>query len=360
MKDGLMLASHWNAWSSMLVLALLIGTAPSSAADETDINKVELVSVSAHERAAVVLQSGETPVCVFYGRGKLTGQLIENRSRKTWNGVIEHADAAGNRLPYDIRYSLQAPELISIAGRLFRIPVGPTEKTKQELKAPWFVLTSYGRPIATGRYFSRPSTDDLNPKSQYSHAWYFDRDRHAAESQRNTLEMDDLEGWVISWDEQHCIQHSDGARVAKLRIFGDGRVVVNDGYAGSLHTKQIPIEDVRRLLQDLALMTEETHEVTLPGEVSIAGDLDLQIASRFPKTLNNFAMWDQYQDFITVRIGKTSQSINVVHPGPDGNPTHIPSGWDEMRDRLAAIMRSDSQTATTNTNKKNTGPNEVR
>lgn len=363
-----MRVSHWNARSSMLALALLIGIVPSSAANGDDTTELELVSVAAHDRAAVVLKSNERPICVFYGDGTLTGNLAEHRSRKTWSGVVEHTSKAGDRHRYDIRYSVQAPELISIAGRLFQIPIGPTDKPEKELKAPWFVLTSYGRPIATGRYFSTPSTDNLNPKSQYSHAWYFDRDLYAAESQRNTLEMDDLEGWVIAWDEQHCIQHSDSARVAKLRIFDDGRVIVNDGYAGSLQEKRLPIDIVRRLRQDLASMAGVTNEVKLLGNTSVisdgelidGGELDLQITSRFPTTLNSFALWDQYQDSITVRIGQTSHSINVVHPGPDGRPTYIPSGWNAMRDRLATIMRSDSQTTTTNANKKPADPNEVR
>lgn len=332
-------------WIHVAVVAALsvVSGVLSSEVAATDANpeRVEVSIVADHGRSAAVLRSGDRPICVFYGHGTIDAVMNQDTRRRTWNGVIEHELETGERHRYSLRYQVSAPELISINGRLFRIPLSPVDEPDATRAPPWFVLTSYGRPIATGRYFSVPTPKDLDPKSQYSHAWYFSNDVYAAESQRNTLEMDDLTGWVIAWDEQHCIQHSDGARVAKLRVFGDGRVIVNEEYRGSLVEKQISTEEVQQLRERLLAMGSpvESEDSSELDDVTIDHDaVDLLVGSSFPSTLRNYGMWDQYQDLITVRTGEKTDAICIVHPGPSDSIGRVPPGWEAVRDKMSAIM----------------------
>jgi hypothetical protein len=177
-----------------------------------------------------------------------------------------------------------------------------------------------------------PKIGDLDRAKTYSHAWYFDRDLHEAELHRNSLEMDDLKGWVVAWDQQHCIQHSDNSRVARLRMFPDGRVVANRTRSDPLAELRIAPDEVRLLTDELLkmakLQSRDQSERPVPSPVAAATPRSL-----FPRALGR-GLWDQHQDLVRIKDEDQLHTLRVVHAGRNDRVGRVPDGWDDMRDRL--------------------------
>jgi hypothetical protein len=216
--------SPWvmRAWLGIALLWPSLRSVP--AADDADTAPPELVTRSAHERSVVALQTAGRPHFVLSTELKLSRPTD---SEWTWTGHIDHRPPGGEVQRHTLTFSSESPEEISLDGRTVPIPNRLHQDPDEKPRGPWFVLTSYGRAVPTGRFFRFPDIADLDHERQYSIAYYFDRDVYEAETHRNTLQLDDLDSWILAWDEQHCISHSDGVRIARLRVFADGRVVAN-------------------------------------------------------------------------------------------------------------------------------------
>ena len=340
------------AITNIAYFALVIATAAHHSPAEADQaegpkTEIQAKTVTEHDRSMTTLMHGDRPICSFYAHGQLSTERTPEESGSTWTGRIKHTQNDGSVNTYTVRYVATAMSLISLSGRSFTVPTPPASNTSEDAKprSPTFVMTSYGRPVPTGRSFEVAIEGDLTPKKQYSQAWYFDNDLYKAESRRNTLEMDDLEGWVVAWDSQHCIQHSDGARVAKFRLFADGRLIINRDHRRVLAERKIAPDEVKQLLVDLAAMQDQSASLERALLNAVKADPDsivglpinidsTLIQSVAIQTPLGHGLWDQFQDIVHFRRDGRKETINVVYAGPDQRPTRIPPGWDEMHRRL--------------------------
>lgn len=314
------------------------------AADDADTAPPELVTRSAHERSVVALQTAGRPHFVLYARGTLSTELKLSRptdSEWTWTGHIDHRPPGGEVQRHELTFSSQAPEELSLDGRIFPVQNRLEQKADEKPRGLWIVLTSYGRAVPTGRFFSFPDVAELDWQQKSTDAYYADMDVFNAEICRHTLEMDDLTGWILSWDEQDCISHSDGLRTARLRVFADGRVVANPGYNDPLIEKQITPGEVQALVNDI-LKLNGVNSRELSANVPTSGLSGLSVESVSSSPLGR-GLWDQNQELIQIREDDKIHDLRVVYPGQKDRLGHVPGGWEEIRDRLWTLILSNSE-----------------
>ncbi len=314
-----------------------------SPAAEDEAPRIRLLSD--HGRSAFTIDRAGRPLFVIYAHGTLSTELtVGDATNGEWhcNGTIEHHHPEGETHHFEMSFTAGSPGTLSLNETEFPIPATftATNNPDDALRGPWFIITSYGRIVPSGRSFTRPTDDELDPEHQYSQAWYMDRDVWDAEVYRNTLEMDDLEGWVVSWDHQHCMQHSDSGREARLRIWADGRVVSWEGPHRPIVEHQISPEEVQTLVDDLVAMTDSPKIVDLATPATEAEPSEVFVVSPRGPT------WNQFQEFVDVRQGDHEHMVHVLYPGMDDPLGSVPLGWEEMQQRLFDLIdRSGGQAA---------------
>ncbi len=126
----------------------------------------------------------------------------------------------------------------------------------------------------------------------------------------NSRKLMAMQDWSIAWDSQYPIRNGDHSRVARLRVFADGRVAALQQLRDPLAEIQIPKADAAQLINWLIDDLHATERPALPltliskfpsGEVQ-AGDGD-------PLPLS---LWDQDGTRITVkRDGKTYDLLSI-------------------------------------------------
>jgi hypothetical protein len=137
------------------------------------------------------------------------------------------------------------------------------------------------------------------------------------------LELDDQQGWAVAWDEQHPISHSDGARVARLRLFADGRIVGARSSHEALVRRKISERAAAALIADL---------------VAMAGDPEIRADDAVSVSPLGAALWDQYQELVRIVHDGKTYAIHVTHPSAEGDLGSIPLGWKDMNERLWALL----------------------
>ena len=329
----------------LVATALCPCVSPPRAAEglpSVETSPPEPVTLIGHGRVVFALERDGRPHFVIYAQGKLRSKLSLRTSPSLgwiWSGDVEHVPPDGGSQRYEVSFSSEAPERIVLNGKMFPIPKQRVDESQELLRGPWFVLTSYGRAVPTGRYFALPNTGDLDPAETNSHAWYFDRDLHGAEVRRNSLEMDDLEGWVVAWDQQHCIQHSDNSRVARLRLFPNGRIVTNRTHSMPLTERRTAPAEVQLLVDRLLKMARQhaRSQSDKPPPSAAVGTP----RRPFPRALGR-GLWDQHQDLVRIKDEDQLHTLRVVHPGRNDRVGRVPEGWDDMRDRLWKFLNTAS------------------
>jgi hypothetical protein len=126
-----------------------------------------------------------------------------------------------------------------------------------------------------------------------------------------------MTGWVIAWDEQNPIQHSDGERIAKLRVFPDGRVVALQSVRDPLAEMRIPKDDVTRLVawlideqkateRQMLRFTPEDRigKVRVPEQVQVDPLLGPH--------------WDQHLGRVAIQRGGKTYDLLQIQSGPEG------------------------------------------
>lgn len=330
-----------RAFPQIAVAALFVASTVIHAAlaDEQSVNATAMQCsvLATNGRSMVTLTQADRPVCSFYAQGALTASVESNETGGRWTGQIKHTPVNSESHTYNLAYDVVSSSQVSINDRSYRIRTEGAAAKADDAKprCPTFVLTSYGRVVPTGRSFEVATAADLEPKTQFSKAWYFDRDLYGAETNRNTLEMDDLSGWVVGWDQQNPIQHSDGARIAKFRLFADGRLVINRGRRQPLAERKISPEEVTSLLGELAEMVTPPEDADEIDKLNVAvKKLNLGIAH---SPLGR-GLWDQGQDIVYLRDEGRGDTIRVIHEGRDQRPTQIPLGWEAAAQRLRELV----------------------
>lgn len=294
---------------------------------------IEVRSREANERTALWLTSGENPRCGFYASGKLTAKL--NIDGEETVGELLHESLEGTTQRYELRYNAKTGRL-AIDGKAVdaAFPRGESPDGAEALaavgKALWFIATTFGRIAPSDRWSSPPAAEDLSPTKRFSFAWYLDRDLELAETYRYNLELDALEDWSIAWDERHPISHSDGARVARLRLFADGRLVGARSPDQKLFRRRVSPDLAAALISDL---------VTMAGDAK-AGSVETGDAASSWGVASSWsaALWDQRQELVRIAHEGQIRLIHVVEPSAKGGPGSAPLGWKEMRGRLGALL----------------------
>jgi hypothetical protein len=321
--------------SARLVICLAVATLAgltANAQDETGPLPPRLLVVQG-ERSAVAVRFNKRLDFVIYSHTHLDAEINEEKvspMKSTWSGYVEQRRADGMAKRFELHYSTDKPDVIVLDGKEFAIanPLDAAKEADGEDRGPWFLLTSFGRLVPSGRFFEAPhDPDSLDPKKEYSLAWYMDQDVHQAETYRHNFDLDDLKDWVIAWDEQHPISHSDGARVARLRIFADGRIVGARSHLEPLVHARLSKAEVDALVADLIAMARKPDVVVDPK---------LTVAS---SPLGR-GLWDQHQDVVHIHRDGERHLVHVTHPGRRDPVGDVSPGWKEMNERLWKLLQA--------------------
>ncbi len=234
---------------------------------------------------------------------------------KTWKfeGILQIKDVEAFRTSrvdkvkreFQVLYSSADPDTLYLDGEAFPLRPSMEETPRNPDKSGRvFILNESGKPLQTGRTLPLRNLKDLGTIGDFVL-----QDRHLEEIYRENRKVRETGGWLLAWDEQHPAQHGDGQRVARLRIFPDGRVVWSpDGR--SVHELRMTAGDVDelmiRLVSGHSLPEWKTRTVKSP-----AGDLEIE------DPLN---LWDASTNILKVRReGKMlGLSISSGPKNPEG------------------------------------------
>ena len=141
---------------------------------------------------------------------------------------------------------------------------------------------------------------------------------------------------MIAWDDQHRIQHSDGAREARVRVFADGRVIGVRSYRDPLVKRNIDKASLAALVEDLIAMAEKP--VSSPTDEKQSPDDKKPLVTLAGDTALGRGMWDQEQDLVRIRHEGHTYFVHVIHPGRSDRVGQVPIGWEEMHERLWGLI----------------------
>ena len=191
-----------------------------------------------------------------------------------------------------VKYTSDAPRTLFLDGKAYDLsrPARVTSMGAVESPGRLFILRENGEPLQTNRTLPLRNEKDLVTIGDFAV-----RDRFHMETYAESRRVQAMEGWVLGWDVQHPIQHSDGQRAALLRIFPDGRLLyLNNGR--QLQELKLPPAEVNDLLRWL---TEEQ----MVGEQKLDPVEGNDVVQ--PERGRTINMWNQSTDFLVfVRNGR--------------------------------------------------------
>jgi hypothetical protein len=154
----------------------------------------------------------------------------------------------------------------------------------------------------------------------------------------NSRRLAEQDGWVVAWDEQHPIQHSSGIRMARLRLFPDGRLLVLQGVLDPIAEARIPTDDVNSLVD--WLIDEQAARKRAAFKVKQADGIQTEVEwDPLPS-----ALWDQHAERVAVRRKDAVYDLIRFSPPRDerandrfGPESQAGPLTDEGRARLLAL-----------------------
>ena len=277
----------------------------------------ELTRQSNDKYSAVACQSEKHVNFVLVYPGAISTGLSETSldANGKWSieGNIHLVDlaktkAAGKNVDKRVialKYTSGAPNTLFLDGKAYDLARRSSATLTAMLDMPGrvFMLRDEGEPFQTHRILALRSEKDLETVGKFAA-----HDMFMAQTYADSRRVRRMKGYVLSWDTQRPIQHSDGEHVAQLRIFPDGRVLsLSNGRR--LKEFKIPAAALAELLR--WLVEEGGVGEWKPIKMKIAGTgQEVEI----PRVGNH---WDQATEMLYfTRNGKRYGS--VVESGSPG------------------------------------------
>jgi beta-lactamase regulating signal transducer with metallopeptidase domain len=296
--------------------------------------------IPGHDRSAVAWQTGDKVHFVLYAQGFLQTGLEETFYPTGEWRIRGHINLLKDRQEvrrFEIRHSSAEPDTLYLEGKAYAMDAyaKPNSTDGVTRSGRLFILREHGEPLQTARTLPLKSEADLDPKQPGSLAALADRDLYLAETYRLSRDLDAQEGWVIAWDVQHAAQHSDGARIARLRVFSDGRVAAWQGLGKPLVEKRIARDEVNALVSWLIDEKGATPRRSLQV-IDDAGKKRELFLDPLPT-----ALWDQFGDRVAVKRDGQTYDLVSISPGHDDVLPQIPNNLpSDVIDRLQQLIQA--------------------
>ena len=240
--------------------------------------------------------SGWAKPVVFSPDGKsvvvLCGSIrLLDTTTGTVNREIRSADSSQGRRWEDLAIASQGDVLA----------IGTVRNNRKGSSQPeagvevWSTRSGNDAPKTIAAHAGNPApTRPLGPIAQY---------------EVDCKKLDAMTGWVIAWDTRDCMQHGDGSRCPKLRVFADGRIMALPSCGDPLSQASIDVKEVQALVKELK-------------QRASLRDLDgtFVIGNRFPM------LREDYEGF-RGSLKKKAMEFNV------GDPLPL-SLWDQTGERV--------------------------
>jgi beta-lactamase regulating signal transducer with metallopeptidase domain len=271
-----------------------------------------------HQRSAVGWQTDDKVYLVLYANGFLQTGLEETSFPTGEWSVRGHINLLQDRRVvrrFELRYSSDDLDTVYVDNKAYVMDAPPKDGAEGAMQTGrLIVLREKGEPLHTHRTLRLNSTKDLDPQQSGSLAALADMDLHLAETYRASRELAAQPGWVVAWDKHNPIQHGDGARIARLRIFPDGRVAVWEGLGKPLAETRIAREEVTELVN--WLIDEQHAGARMPMNVVAEDGSKKQI---FLDPLLG-SLWDQEAQRVAAKRGEMIFDLLSVTPERPDRP----------------------------------------
>ncbi|HWB05001.1 MAG TPA: M56 family metallopeptidase [Verrucomicrobiales bacterium] len=275
----------------------------------------DVFQISAAKQSAIAIQTDKDVNFVLYHPGFLSRGFSRSESTdgntRRWKiqGVVQIKDVSvpgSDRIKreFKVLYSSDDPNTLFLDDKAYVLnqPIEATLKGAIGMSGRIFILQEKGDPIQTDRTLSVRNEKDLETIGEFAK-----RDLEERETYGANRTVQKMEGWLLAWDVQHPIQHGDGQRLARLRIFPDGRVLWMPDHR-SVHEFKMSPEGIAGLTT--SLVSERHVPEWKPQKVKF-GDRELEME---PAT----NVWDAYTNILKFRHDGKMHGI-VVSSGPS-NP----------------------------------------
>ena len=235
--------------------------------------------------AAFAVQSEKDVNFVLCYQGSLSNGIAEWSSGAKWrfNGNVYLVDRAKtaiagknvNKRVIAVKYTSDAPTTLFLDGKAYDLAAQPRMTSMGALdEAPGrvFLLRDEGEPFQTHRTLALRNEQDLATIGNFAVFDSVNADLYA-----DNRRIQEMEGWVLAFDFQVPLRHSGGHRIARLRIFPDGRVLSSPN-GRVLHELKIPADELAELLRWLA---EDQKVPVVKAQAAQPGDPKPAIGQEF-------------------------------------------------------------------------------
>lgn len=270
---------------------------------------------SGAKQSAIAVQTEKDVNFVLYHPGFLSRGFSRSESTdgntRRWKiqGVVQIKDVSvpgSDRIKreFKVLYSSDDPNTLFLDDKAYILnqPIEATLKGAIGMSGRIFILQEKGDPFQTDRTLPVRNEKDLETIGEFAK-----RDLYERETYGPNRAVQKMEGWLLAWDVQNPVQHGDGQRLARLRIFPDGRVLWMPDHR-SVHEFKMSAEAIAELTT--GLVSERQVPEWKPQKVKF-GDRELEME---PAT----NVWDAYTNILKLRHDGKMHGI-VVSSGPS-NP----------------------------------------
>ena len=298
--------------------------------------------MSGDRHSAFAVQTSDKVHFVLYSWDKIESEIKRTGTAADWSfrGPV-HLVRNGKRIrSFEVTFTSKKPGELWLGKQRIQLTrvVAVTEKGAIQIAGRLIGLTEDLDPLNTQRTLELRNAKDLKTIRQMA-----DRDLVLARHYRFHRELDTMTGWILAWNDQHMIQHSDGAYVPQMRIFPDGRVVVPDRRRGLL-TLRLSRKDLNELLNELI---EHPAAQRLPKRTPRLTET-VKDESTIPFVQIRGGHWDQASSRVTIHAEGETYSLFYLSKSRDGRPQTGMSDeqWRPLAKRLWDLaMRVQKETA---------------
>lgn len=339
-------AGEWIGTLSSKPIDVTVSAPPTvtseTAEAEVDPKLPETTFMSGDRHSAFAVQTSDKVHFVLYSWDKIESEIKRTGTAADWSfrGPV-HLVRNGKRIrSFEVTFTSKKPGELWLGKQRIQLTrvVAVTEKGAIQIAGRLIGLTEDLDPLNTQRTLELRNAKDLKTIRQMA-----DRDLVLARHYRFHRELDTMTGWILAWNDQHMIQHSDGAYVPQMRIFPDGRVVVPDRRRGLL-TLRLSRKDLNELLNELI---EHPAAQRLPKRTPRLTET-VKDESTIPFVQIRGGHWDQASSRVTIHAEGETYSLFYLSKSRDGRPQTGMSDeqWRPLAKRLWDLaMRVQKETA---------------
>ncbi len=323
-------AGEWIGRLTTKPLEVTVGEAPKNRKgkpeaknEDAKLPRPEAMSMHETDHSAWALQSKDKVHLVLYSSDQLDSDISWTAADGDWqfSGPI-HLMRGGKRVrTFEVSYSSKLPDHLFLDKQKYALAqvLARTEKGALLMSGRLLVLTEDLDPLNTGRTLALRNANDLKSIKKMA-----EMDLWLARYYRVHRKLDAMTGWVLSWNDQHPIKHSDGAHVARMRIFPDGRVIVADRERGLL-TLNLDDAELNKLLTELRDHPAVQKLDKRTPRLNVSSDAR-------PITPILGGHWDQFSSQVSFTHGDQTYALYYLSTSPSRRPQTVISdeAWSEL------------------------------